>query len=179
MLNGLFIRAFNANNNEEQYPMVLKKRLLKLGTIPGLWMVGLVIFALLALACGSTTAQPSDQTEQPQPTNTPTSQSAATQAPATPQPSATQPPATSGPSSSMGDLSGDVAIDGSSTVFPITEAVAEEFGNLTEGNVRITVGVSGTGGGFEKFCNGETQISDASRPIETSEIQACQQAGIE
>jgi phosphate transport system substrate-binding protein len=56
----------------------------------------------------------------------------------------------------MSDLSGDVAIDGSSTLFPITEAVAEEFGNLTEGNVRITVGISGTGGGFEKFCNGET-----------------------
>ena len=159
--------------------MFLRKRLLELVTIPGLWMMGLVIVALLTVACGSTTAQPSDQTEQPQPTNTPTSQSTATQAPVTPQPSATQSPATSGPSSSMSDLSGDVAIDGSSTLFPITEAVAEEFGNLTEGNVRITVGVSGTGGGFEKFCNGETQISDASRPIETSEIQACQQAGIE
>ena len=159
--------------------MFLRKRLLKLGTIPGIWMIGLVIVALLAVACGSTTAQPSDQTEQPPPTNTPTSQSTATQASATPQPSATQSLATSGPSSSMSDLSGDVAIDGSSTVFPITEAVAEEFGNLTGGNVRITVGVSGTGGGFEKFCNGETQISDASRPIETSEIQACQQAGIE
>ena len=130
--------------------MFLRKRLLNSGTIPGLWMAGLVIVALLAMACGSTATQPSDQTEQPQPTNTPTSQSAATQAPAT------QPPATSAPSSSMSDLSGDVAIDGSSTLFPITEAVAEEFGNLTEGNVRITVGISGTGGGFEKFCNGET-----------------------
>jgi phosphate transport system substrate-binding protein len=153
--------------------MFLRKRLLKLGTIPGLWMMGLAVVALLVVACGSTTAQPSDQTEQAQPTNTPISQSAATQAPAT------QPPATSGPSSSMSDLSGDVAIDGSSTLFPITEAVAEEFGNLTEGNVRITVGISGTGGGFEKFCKGETQISNASRPIKTSEIQACQQAGIE
>lgn len=76
-------------------------------------------------------------------------------------------------------LSGDIDIDGSSTVFPITEAVAEEFGKLTEGNVRVTVGVSGTGGGFKKFCNGEIQISDASRPIKASEVQLCADAGIE
>jgi phosphate transport system substrate-binding protein len=57
--------------------------------------------------------------------------------------------------------------------------VAEEFGLLTEGNVRITVGVSGTGGGFEKFCRGETQITNASRPIRESEIEACNQAGID
>jgi phosphate transport system substrate-binding protein len=76
-------------------------------------------------------------------------------------------------------LSGDIAIDGSSTVFPITEAVAEEFGKLTNGNVRVTVGISGTGGGFEKFCNDETQVSDASRPIKASEAELCAQAGIE
>ncbi len=76
-------------------------------------------------------------------------------------------------------LKGDIEIDGSSTVFPITEAVAEEFGILTDGNVRVTVGVSGTGGGFKKFCNGETQISDASRPIKASEVQLCADAGIE
>ena len=76
-------------------------------------------------------------------------------------------------------LTGDIEIDGSSTVFPITEAVAEEFGYLTEGNVRVTVGVSGTGGGFKKFCNGEIQISDASRPIKASEVQLCADAGIE
>ncbi|MCY4367779.1 MAG: substrate-binding domain-containing protein, partial [Chloroflexi bacterium] len=76
-------------------------------------------------------------------------------------------------------LKGDIEIDGSSTVFPITEAVAEEFGKLTEGNVRVTVGVSGTGGGFKKFCNGETQISDASRPIKASEVQLCEEAGLE
>ena len=62
-------------------------------------------------------------------------------------------------------LSGDINVDGSSTVFPIAEAVAEEFGYLTNGQVRVTVGVSGTGGGFKKFCNGEIDISDASRPI--------------
>ncbi len=76
-------------------------------------------------------------------------------------------------------LSGDIAIDGSSTVFPITEAVAEEFGYLTNGNVRVTVGVSGTGGGFKKFCNGETQITDASRPICSTEVALCAAGGVE
>ena len=75
-------------------------------------------------------------------------------------------------------LSGSVAVDGSSTVFPVTEAVAEEFRSVAPG-VRVTVGVSGTGGGFEKFCSGETDISDASRPIRQQEIDACADAGIE
>ena len=79
------------------------------------------------------------------------------------------------------DLSGQVAIDGSSTVFPITEAVAEEF-RSAEGDVQVTVGISGTGGGFERFCNGETDISDASRPIsptDEDEIPVCEANGIE
>ncbi len=76
-------------------------------------------------------------------------------------------------------LSGDINVDGSSTVFPIAEAVAEEFGYLTNGQVRVTVGVSGTGGGFKKFCNGEIDISDASRPIRASEVELCADAGIE
>jgi phosphate transport system substrate-binding protein len=71
-----------------------------------------------------------------------------------------------------------IQIDGSSTVFPITEAVAEEFQKANKG-VRVTVGISGTGGGFQKFCRGETDISDASRPISASEIEACKKAGIE
>jgi len=75
-------------------------------------------------------------------------------------------------------ISGSVAIDGSSTVFPITEAMAEEF-QKKYNDVRVTVGVSGTGGGFKKFCNGETDISDASRPIKPSEQEACAEAGIE
>jgi phosphate transport system substrate-binding protein len=85
------------------------------------------------------------------------------------------------PSSSteMGSLKGDIEVDGSSTVFPITEAVAEEFGNLTNGAVRVVVGISGTGGGFKKFCNGETDISNASRPIKASEAELCAAAGIE
>jgi phosphate transport system substrate-binding protein len=71
-----------------------------------------------------------------------------------------------------------IQIDGSSTVFPISEAVAEEFQKANTG-VRVTVGISGTGGGFQKFCRGETDISDASRPISASEIEACSKAGIE
>jgi len=72
-----------------------------------------------------------------------------------------------------------VKIDGSSTVFPITEAVAEEFQKAKKGKVRVTVGVSGTGGGFKKFCRGETDISDASRPIKEKEMKACKDAGIQ
>jgi phosphate transport system substrate-binding protein len=64
-----------------------------------------------------------------------------------------------------------IKVDGSSTVYPITEAVAEEFGKKSK--VRVTVGISGTGGGFKKFCNGETDISDASRPIKLSEVELC------
>ncbi|MGQ0547799.1 MAG: PstS family phosphate ABC transporter substrate-binding protein [Betaproteobacteria bacterium] len=72
-----------------------------------------------------------------------------------------------------------VKVDGSSTVFPITEAVAEEFQNAKRGKVRVTVGISGTGGGFKKFCRGETDISDASRPILKKEMDDCKAAGIE
>lgn len=84
------------------------------------------------------------------------------------QPSSVQPAA---------QLSGTVKIDGSSTVFPISEAVGEEFQKLHP-NVRVTVGISGTGGGFKKFCAGETDISDASRPIKDSEKELCARNGI-
>ena len=97
------------------------------------------LFALIAAACGGTTA---------------------------PQPAATQTAA------ATAKLSGTVKIDGSSTVFPISEAMAEEFGKLHR-DVKITVGISGTGGGFKKFCNGETDISDASRPIKDAEKAEC------
>lgn len=70
-----------------------------------------------------------------------------------------------------------VRIDGSSTVFPVTEAVAEEFQIKTK--TKVTVGVSGTGGGFKKFCRGETDISNASRPILKKEIEDCTAAGIQ
>jgi len=71
-----------------------------------------------------------------------------------------------------------VKIDGSSTVYPISEAVAEEFQKSKRGAVRVTVGISGTGGGFKKFCRGETDVSDASRPILEKEMKACAEAGI-
>ncbi|MBD3919758.1 PstS family phosphate ABC transporter substrate-binding protein [Paenibacillus sp. PR3] len=70
------------------------------------------------------------------------------------------------------NLKGTIEIDGSSTVYPITEAVAEEFGKDHK-DVRVTVGVSGTGGGFKRFCNGEIPIADASRPISDAEKKAC------
>lgn len=74
-------------------------------------------------------------------------------------------------------LSGDIKIDGSSTVYPITEAIAEEY-RSEQTEVRVTVGVSGTGGGFKKFYRGETDINDASRPIKSKEIKICEENGI-
>jgi phosphate transport system substrate-binding protein len=72
-----------------------------------------------------------------------------------------------------------IQIDGSSTVFPITEAVAEEFQKSKKGKVKVTVGIAGTGGGFKKFCRGEIDISDASRPILKSEIEGCKKSGVQ
>jgi phosphate transport system substrate-binding protein len=72
-----------------------------------------------------------------------------------------------------------VKIDGSSTVFPVTEAVAEDFQKAKRGAIRVTVGISGTGGGFKKFCRGEIDLSGASRPILKKEMEACRAAGIE
>ena len=72
-----------------------------------------------------------------------------------------------------------VKIDGSSTVFPVTEAVAEEFQKMKKQAIKVTVGISGTGGGFKKFCRGETDISNASRPILKSEMADCAKAGVE
>ncbi len=75
-------------------------------------------------------------------------------------------------------LSGRVEIDGSSTVFPIAEAVAEEF-QIQNPEVRVTAGISGSGGGFERFCGGETDFSNASRPISNTEVEACAESGVE
>ena len=80
--------------------------------------------------------------------------------------------------SQLATLKGEIRVDGSSTVYPITEAVAEDFSKAAKG-VRTTVGVSGTGGGFKRFCKGETDISDASRPITKSEAETCKSANIE
>ena len=89
--------------------------------------------------------------------------------------------AASGEESSGGgeELSGSIRIDGSSTVFPFAQAAAELF-NEEQPNVKINVGQSGTGGGFEKFCAGETDISDASRPIdEEEEVPVCKKNGVD
>lgn len=83
-----------------------------------------------------------------------------------------------GGSEGEGGASGSVIVDGSSTVFPMSDAAAELLSEENPG-VQTTVSESGTGGGFERFCNGETDISDASRPIEEDEIAACEENGIE
>jgi len=84
---------------------------------------------------------------------------------------------TTGGGSGGEDLSGTIRIDGSSTVAPLSEAIAEEF-QAENPDVKVTVGTAGTGGGFEKFCAGETDISDASREIEPEEVDACKKQGI-
>ena len=75
-------------------------------------------------------------------------------------------------------LQGDVLLDGSSTVFPIMEAVSEEY-MAEQPDVKVSVGTSGTGGGFEKFAAGETDLSNASRPVKDEEKAALEKAGIE
>ena len=88
-------------------------------------------------------------------------------------------PAAADGESAAAQLSGAVTIDGSSTVGPLSEAAATLYGeDGGQRNVKVSVGTSGTGGGFEKFCKGETDISDASRPIKDEEKAACEQAGI-
>ena len=83
-------------------------------------------------------------------------------------------------SAASGKLSGSIKVDGSSTVFPLSEAAAELFGKNGAGkDVRVTVGESGTGGGFKKFCAGETDIADASRPITEAEKKTCADSGIQ
>ncbi len=86
---------------------------------------------------------------------------------------------TSAPASGdLGSLSGEVVVDGSSTVAPISKAVAEEFSKVAPG-VKVPVGTSGTGGGFKKFCAGDTDISNASRPIKKEEAETCAKNGVE
>jgi phosphate transport system substrate-binding protein len=77
-----------------------------------------------------------------------------------------------------GNLTGEIKIDGSSTVYPLSEAVSEEY-RRDQSGVRVTVGESGTGGGFKKFSRGEIDINDASRPITAGEIESCKEAGVE
>lgn len=94
--------------------------------------------------------------------------------------SSSEKPSASAPSDKKDEaIAGDIKMDGSSTVFPISEAVAKAFGDSKGGKVKIGIGKSGTGGGFKKFCRGETDISNASRPILEKEMASCQEKGIE
>ena len=130
-------------------------------------MTTLVIFGILAISCSDTYTETLD-------TNISRSD-----APLNDSDIASQANISKQPVEITGNLTGNIQIDGSSTVFPIAEAVAEEFGYLTDGNVRVVVGVSGSGGGFKKFCAGETDISNASRPIKQKEVDICEDAGVE
>jgi phosphate transport system substrate-binding protein len=87
-------------------------------------------------------------------------------------------PAPYTPSADVSSLSGEISVDGSSTVGPIMQAMAEEFAGVASG-VQVPVGISGTGGGFERFCNGETDISNASRPINDEEAANCAANGVD
>ena len=126
-------------------------------------LVALAAMAALTIGACSSAATPSP--------------SAATAAPASASSSAPSAPA----ATTTANLSGSVNIDGSSTVYPITEAVAEEFQKANKG-VKVTVAFAGTGGGFKKFCNGETDMNDASRPIkldDAGEGVACKAKSID
>ena len=142
----------------------MRPKLIQLPVNPVTFLVPLLvgILALAAAACGGD-----------DPTLAPASSGSTGAAASASQSAPTTEPAM------LSALSGDINVDGSSTVFPITEAMAEEFGYATGGNVKITVGVSGTGGGFKKFCSGEIHISDASRPIKQSEVDLCAENGTE
>jgi phosphate transport system substrate-binding protein len=136
------------------------KRIPMIRSIFGLLSLSVLSFAIVATACTS-----------PQPTATP--QQPASQPTATPRPAAqpTQQTPSAPPTAPVAQLSGTIEVDGSSTVFPITEAVAEEFRKVHP-RVQVNVGVSGTGGGFKRFTSGETDMSNASRPIKPAESQA-------
>ncbi|MGI2295361.1 PstS family phosphate ABC transporter substrate-binding protein [Paenibacillus sp. GXUN7292] len=127
----------------------------------GIILASVAAILLLTSACGNKT----DSGDK--------NQGAATTTP----PSATA-PASEAPKVETAKLKGEILVDGSSTVFPLTEAAAEEFGK-EHPDVRVPVGVSGTGGGFKRFCAGEIAIADASRNIKDEEAAACADKGIE
>ncbi|MGO4183796.1 PstS family phosphate ABC transporter substrate-binding protein [Paenibacillus sp. MCAF9] len=129
--------------------------MLKKKGFKGILMLSMVTLLVFAAACGNNSGNKGSE-------NTGSTNNTATNAPA----------------GEDVKLSGEIKIDGSSTVFPLTEAAAEEF-NKEHKDVRVPVGVSGTGGGFKQFCAGEIAIADASRHIKDEEAAACKAAGIE
>lgn len=148
-----------------------------LASAKGLLIIGMLA-AVVMVACSG-----DEQTPQQPATAQPTATSrlaAAAQKAATARPSdpaAEAAPAEKGVAAQAGPLSGEIIIDGSSTVYPVTVAAAEDF-RKEHPRVQIPVGISGTGGGFKKFTAGETVISDASRPIKDSERELAAQNGI-
>ena len=128
------------------------------------WQRILPLAAILAAVMLLVACSDDEEEDTAEPTGSPTSAAttAATQAP---------------DGLDYGSLSGTIRIDGSSTVFPVSEAMAEEF--LGVSDVRVDVAFSGTGGGFEKFCRGEIEIADASRGIKDDEVAACAENGID
>jgi len=160
-----------ANLQEEETTMLIRdfRRRILMG-------VAALSLALLAAACGGG-ATPAAAPKAAEPTRAP-AVAEATRPPVAPTKALepTKAPAVAQPTGKA--VEGSIAVDGSSTVYPITEAVGEEFQKANP-KTKVTVGISGTGGGFKKFCAGETDISDASRPIKSSEIEACQKNNIE
>jgi phosphate transport system substrate-binding protein len=136
--------------------------------------IGVLALAAIAVACGSDDNE-SDSAAQTTPAAG--GQVAATQ-PGTQAAQTSAQPQEPANKAELARLRGDIVIDGSSTVYPVTQAAAEEFRQYAK-DVRVSVGISGTGGGFKKFCNNETDISDASRPISPSEREACAAKNIE
>ena len=142
--------------------MYIKARGTRVLAILGVMAVSLL--ALLLASCGGG----EDPTATSRPTNTPTSASAS------PDPTEERMDAPT----PIADLSGSIAVAGSSTVFPISEAIGEEFSKANSG-VRVNVASTGTGAGFRAICAGDTQVSDASRPVKQSELDTCAEEDIE
>ena len=137
---------------------------------------GTVLVSAFAVACAAPASTPAAGTT---PAAGATPAAAATPGAATTPAAAAKPKvATPANAAELRNLSGTIVMDGSSTVFPVTAAAAEEFRKYAP-NVRTTVGISGTGGGFKRFCAGETQIQNASRPISVSEKEECEKNGIQ
>lgn len=138
---------------------------------PWVWLLGLLLVGGVALAaCGGDEQQQAEE---------PAAAAAASSSDSASASSSSSSSSSSSASSSADEgLTGEVQVDGSSTVFPITEAMADGF-KFKQGGVKVTVGVSGTGGGFKRFCAGETDISGASRPVKDSEVELCAGEGIE
>jgi phosphate transport system substrate-binding protein len=141
------------------------------GSPSALVCIALAVMVLVTAACGGAGAATRAQTADSG------SPAAGTQAESKSAPAAGKVEEPANPAE-LARLQGNIVVDGSSTVFPISAAAAEEFRRYAR-DVRITVGISGTGGGFKRFCAGETDISNASRPIRPQEQEACAQQGIE